>query len=257
MSMLNYETILAQAFLGFPSLLEDIPCLIYPLTMKETCAMGEDKYSYYLGILLSDTEELEVLHSDKKKEYNGLGKKGNLEFLCEKAVLNQRFFLDLQQAFFTFIREEITILLDKQEIVIGKVGDRRILNKDNFLIFQNILRIQNNKLLTLTREEREQETAVSRKFRLLRLKREAAKTQRQAKSGESLSLATYMGVLCTFGIGITPFNVGDLTVVSFYSLLNMKQAKIKYELDIKQLLAGASSSKVKPEMWVKELLKKE
>ena len=100
------------------------------------------------------------------------------------------------------------------------------------------MRIQNNRPVKLSAIEKASESAMARKFRLLREKREAAKAKQKEKEGNLLSLTTYMCMLCTYGIGITPLNVGELTIVSFYCLLNMKQDKTNYELDISQLLAG-------------------
>jgi hypothetical protein len=254
------EDIFAQAYMGLPSLLESVPCLVHPLSMKEVCVMGESRYGQYLRILLTDVDEIVAQHEDDKDNEAGIKKIkdwSNLEYLCNKAKINQPFFIDLQQALLTFLREKVTILLDEHEIIVGDIYDRKIISAATFCDFQNILRLQNNRPIKLSEQEKEKESATARKFRLLREKREAVKAKQAAKDGNLLSLTTYMSVLCTYGIGITPLNVGELSVVSFYCLLNMKQEKTKYELDISQLLAGASPKKVKPVTWIKELLKKE
>lgn len=53
------------------------------------------------------------------------------------------------------------------------------------------------------------------------------------------------------GIGITPLNIGELSYASIGVIMNMMQDKEKYDIDIRSLLAGASSKKVKPKYWIR------
>ena len=53
------------------------------------------------------------------------------------------------------------------------------------------------------------------------------------------------------GIGITPLNIGELSYASIGVIMNMMQDKEKYDIDIRRLLAGASSKKVKPKYWIR------
>ena len=52
------------------------------------------------------------------------------------------------------------------------------------------------------------------------------------------------------GIGITPLTIGELSYATFSKLIGVYQEKEKYEVDIKSLLAGASSKDVKPKYWI-------
>lgn len=52
------------------------------------------------------------------------------------------------------------------------------------------------------------------------------------------------------GIGITPLTVGELSYTTFSKLIGVYQEKEKYEVDIRSLLAGASSKDVKPKYWI-------
>ena len=47
-------------------------------------------------------------------------------------------------------------------------------------------------------------------------------------------------------MGLNPLNVGEITYASMGELIHMYQEKEKYDLDIRQLLAGADSKKIKP-----------
>jgi hypothetical protein len=53
------------------------------------------------------------------------------------------------------------------------------------------------------------------------------------------------------GIGITPLNIGEMSYASIGSIMNMMQNKEKYDIDIRSLLAGADSKKIKPTYWIR------
>jgi hypothetical protein len=53
------------------------------------------------------------------------------------------------------------------------------------------------------------------------------------------------------GIGITPLNIGEMSYASIQPILRMRQEKEKYELDVKTLLAGGDSKKIKPKYWIR------
>ena len=78
-----------------------------------------------------------------------------------------------EKAFYTFIREKVQILSDLKIISIGNGLEKRIIDKNKFYKFQNILRIQNR--LPIEEEAPEDESPMQRKFRLRRQERERAK----------------------------------------------------------------------------------
>jgi hypothetical protein len=53
------------------------------------------------------------------------------------------------------------------------------------------------------------------------------------------------------GIGITPLNIGEMSFVAMNSLVSKYQDKEKFELDVKSLLSGGDSKKIKPVYWIK------
>ena len=60
-----------------------------------------------------------------------------------------------------------------------------------------------------------------------------------------------MAAICCMGIGITPLNIGELSYGSINTIMNMMQEKEKYDLDVRSLLAGADSKKIKPKYWIR------
>ena len=53
------------------------------------------------------------------------------------------------------------------------------------------------------------------------------------------------------GIGITPLNIGEMSYANVGVLMKIYQDKEKYDLDIRSLLAGADSKKIKPKYWIR------
>lgn len=53
------------------------------------------------------------------------------------------------------------------------------------------------------------------------------------------------------GIGITPLNIGEMSYAAFTPIMKMCQEKEKYDIDIRSLLAGADSKKIRPKYWIR------
>ena len=57
--------------------------------------------------------------------------------------------------------------------------------------------------------------------------------------------------ICCMGLGITPLNIGEISYASVSAIMETYQAKEKYEVDIKSMLAGAKDVKLK--YWIRDL----
>ena len=53
------------------------------------------------------------------------------------------------------------------------------------------------------------------------------------------------------GIGLTPLNIGEMSYAAIGPIMAMMQDKEKYDVDIRSLLAGADSKKIKPKYWIR------
>ena len=85
------------------------------------------------------------------------------------------------------------------------------------------------------------------------LSRKRDRIKAQSKGG--LTFGANLVAICCMDLGINPLNIGSLSVAAVKILFNASQLKEKYDLDIKSLLAGADSKKVKPKYWIDELNK--
>jgi hypothetical protein len=79
--------------------------------------------------------------------------------------------------------------------------------------------------------------------------RDKIKARRASKDGISLSVC--LVAICCMGIGITPLNIGEMSYASVGEIMKVMQEKEKYDIDIRSLLAGADSKKVKPKYWIR------
>lgn len=241
------STDLEACFIGAPLLLEDV-CLIKPMTVLDKIRLGM-KYDSYLSLLTISSEDIEdILLNKIGEEGKFLEKITPFDYLMLSAEYNNSFFIELKEAFSTFIREEIFIVPKAKIVLVGKMEEQKIINKDNFSRFQEILRIQNH--LDTPEEIPENENYMQRKFRLRRKQLKEAKAKQAKKDEHTPRFVDLMSSLCVMNVGITWDNIKDLPLFTFYELLGRNQKKEKYDLDIRSLLAGADKKKVKLEYWI-------
>ena len=205
--------------------------------------LGTDKFGEYLGILLLTSSDIEKLLREKKIPENQISQLSDpFTYLLQSAKYSESFFLELTNAFTTFIKEEITLLPDYNIILIGRKEEKRLITKDNFLDFQTILNIQNRK--EVPEPPPPNESAAAKRMRLLKEKRDAVKRKQQQKNGDGMDLITLMEIAEVFGI-----NYKEKSLYAFYSLIQRYQQKEKWEQDIQMLCAGADSKKIKATYW--------
>ena len=162
---------------------------------------------------------------------------------CE---IDNEFLLELKNAFLTFIREEVTILISSCQIVIGSPLDKRIIDNDNFSDFQNVVRLQNKIAEVAKIPENESERA--KHFREKRELRDAVKRKQQGANAPSF--LDLMSAMCAYGVGITPLNIKDMSLFALYHQLNVNGSKERYNTEMHFLYGGADPKKLKPQYWI-------
>lgn len=237
------EDIQNQAFKAIPSKFQKV-CKIYPLTIPEIVKIGVNEYYQMLGLLLLDNYEIADTLEKKGIKDIEIEKIEPLTFLLRNAEASDKFLLELQAAFSTFIKEEIILLPKINSVLVG--GDpkkKRLITTENFSEFQDILRIQNRR--KVKEKPPENESPAQKKMRLLREKVEEAKRRQAQKKSENGS--TFLDVLEiaeVFGV-----NTDKCTLYSLYNLVGRHQAREKWDQDLQMLCAGADSNKIKTKYW--------
>ena len=240
-----------EAFLGLPQKFKNL-CTIYPPTIND---MLKEETKGLANILTITQEEIEDLFVDKvDQQGNPIVPPTVLEYFLINSMYNKVFEKQFIKSFELFLHEPVSLLYELQSIIIGdleketlrvkKPTDYRILNKDNFFDFQNAIRgALGEKPVEPPRENEDP--------RIKRMKAKARYRDRiKAKKGIGITFEETLVSICCMGIGLNPLNIGEISYAATKQLVEKYQQKEKYELDIRSLLAGADSKKIKPKYWM-------
>ena len=226
--------------------------LIYKPTLKEIRELGYSQYNRATSILT-----MSILDIAKFYEQQRIGGDvpSPLSFLISSAISNPINFLEVQLAFFTYLKRPVEISENFISVKDGTKDGDFILDENNFNDFQETLLLINK--MDDVEEERvinSPNERLKQKFIKARLKlREAKRLQREkdAQKGNGITLPDIISSLCVYGIGYDIFNVWDLTIYQIYEIFEKVQAKDEYEHNYSALLAGADSKKIKLKNWMK------
>lgn len=246
LSVDQVEEIKSQAFLNKPSFLPHI-CKIYPKTVSEIIEMGQSHYQGILGTLLLDEIKIAKIVKEKTGEDVPLETIQPLKYLLDSADQDERFSLELKSMFSTFIKEDILFLPKISSILVGPPSEKRLITKNNFKDFQDILCIQNHREVKAAPPENESDW--DRKMRLYHEQVAEIKKKKAKEKGEDgRSMSELLEIATIFGI-----DIDNCTFYAFYQLLRRYQAKEKWEQDLQMLCAGADSKKIKTKYWGESL----
>ena len=248
-----------ELFMGAPYKLGDI-CKIHQLTLEEICfgenPIGMAKYNYYVGLLTMDIEDVKETLTKKgiPIDPSMFENFSVFEYLLLSAENDKGFFLELQRALSTFIKEDILISTNKKVIIVGKPQQRRVIGENEFNELANALRAFNK--MRIKQPPPENETPMQKKFRLKREMRERVKEKQSKKDDdESIEFADLMSSLCTMNVGVTALNIKKFTIYQIKDQLERAQLREKYYTELDMIMAGADSKKIKPIHYVRNLLK--
>ena len=172
------------------------------------------------------------------------------EFLLGNSYNSEEFRKVAIAAFQFFCHVEVTFLFQEKKIIIGNPINEIYLLEEEYFDFQNYIRqslgdksAKPPEPINLNEDPRI--TEIKRRAR----ERDKLKARRASKDG--ISLDTCLTAICCMGIGITPLNIGEMSYAAVGAIMRMMQEKEKYDIDIRSLLAGADSKKVKPKYWIR------
>ena len=241
----------AYSFLGTPFSFQNL-CKVYP--PKVIDILNEINYPVYKKIFLSAQEDLEDEAAEQRLPMETVPTPCEYLFELAKDERIKKIILD---GFQFFIKEPVFLLIEQQVIIVGdlkeslfnakSLQDLKIINKDNYFDFQNALRraIGEKEVEPYNPNENPKIKYFKAKARL--------RDKVKAKSKDGLTLGATLASICCMGIGITPLNIGELSQAAISVIMRYYQEKQKYEIDIKSLIAGADSKKVKPQFWIRNI----
>ena len=240
-----------KVFLGFPIKFKDI-CQIYPPTVNDVS--GNDNFYIYQTLFTMTQEELEDAYS----QHDDIVKIPTpFEYLLMNYHQDEEVRNHILNGFQQFIHEPVTIEPEIQMILIGvdeehldvdkDLDNPRLLKAEDYFDFQNLIRsvMGENPVEPPDPDEDPRVKRIKAKGRY----REKLKAKRQ----QGPKFGTLLAAICCMGIGLTPLNIGEMSYACVSWLIAMAQQKESYEVDVKALLAGADSKKVKPKYWIKNI----
>ena len=239
-------------FLGYPSQYENI-CKVYPPKIKDI--LNEKNYPAYKRLLLSSQEDIEDEYTEMELPLEDAPTP--LGYLFVMSATDERIKQIILDAFQFFIKEPVTMLPDQQMIVIGdltetlksikSVEELRILKEDNYFKFQQMLRRAIGQ-----KEIEPYDPNLHPKVKYFKAKARL-RDKLKATSKDALTLGSTLAAICCMDLNLNPLNIGELSQAAVSVLIRYYQEKQKYDIDIRSLLAGADSKKVKPQNWIRNI----
>lgn len=245
-----------KIFLGLPIKFKDV-CEVFPPTVNDV--VGNDKFSIYSTIFTLTQEDLDniYLKDETVKQVPTPFQYLMMNYYSEEEMRGY-----IEEAFNFFVHEPVTIVPEIEMLLIGKSEDEldpdvdlespRLITEDIFFDFQNHIRMVMGQKPVETPKEEEENLDPRIKRWKMKIK-ESEKIINAKKSKTAPTLGTLLAAICCMGIGLTPLNIGEISYACVQWLIAMYQQNEEYDIDIKALLAGADSKKVKPKYWIKNL----
>ena len=240
-----------RVFLGYPIDFKDI-CQIYPPTVNDVC--GKKDFLIYQSLFTMTQEELEDAYVDSAGATNV---PTPFQYLLMNYYQDETMRKKIEDGFMKFVHEPVTIVPEIEMLLIGKSEDEldpdvdlenpRLLTEENFFDFQNAIRM-------VMGEKAAEPPDPDEDPRVKRIKAKARYRERlKAKRQKGPQFGTLLAAICCMGIGLSPLNIGEMSYACVHWLISMEQQREEYDIDIRALLAGADSKKVKPKYWIKNI----
>jgi hypothetical protein len=245
-----------RIFLGYPIEFKDI-CQIYPPTVDDV--IGNKDFPIYQSLFTMTQEDLEDAYGQDERITQI---PTPFQYLLMNYYQDESIKEKIHDAFKQFIHEPVTIVPEIEMLLIGKseeeldpdvdLDNPRLLTAENYFEFQNMIRrvMGESEVKPPDPEEENLDPRIKRyKAKVRAHDRIIAK--KKAKKGPTLG--TLLAAIWCMGIGLSPLNIGEMSYACVHWLIAMEQQKEEYDIDIRALLAGADSKKVKPKYWIKNI----
>ena len=240
------------AFIGSSFWFQDV-CQIYPPKVSDVIA--NPHFSQYLKLLTISQDDIrDELAKDAEKAPTPF------EFLLANCYHNKDFENVAREAFQLFLHSEVEFIYTDKKICIGKfeeilpkvetIDQLKFITEENYFDFQNVIRVAvgEKKQKPPEAPNPNEDPRITRMKELAR-KRDRVKAKQSGANG--ISIQTCLTAICCMGFGINPLNIGEMSYAAIGPLMKMSQEKEKYDIDVRSLLAGADSKKIKPKYWIR------
>ena len=239
---------------GLPVMYGDV-CLVKSPFLKDIAAEGLSKFYQYLSFMtikkpIMENEEIQKL----------LSPLSDFEYLVLLAQMEPENHKIISAAFQFFTDDKPIFLTQPTRIVLGDATEKRVLTKDNFIGFSELV------LLACAMRDPKEDTiefldsdtprvrALKEKMLKGRRDREEAKKKAKRQSGEKeLELSDLVASLAIGSNTYNMSNVWDLTYYAFQDQLKRMSWREEFDINTRASLAGAKLDKNKLSHWIKSM----
>ena len=219
---------------------------IYPPTIREV--VTNPNFNMFYRVLTLTQEDVQDEIGDRLPQ--GSVCPTPLEYILAHCQYTEGFAQIVEGALVLFCRTKVSFDFENGEVILAVQEKDLCITENNFFDFQNAIRESvGDKAIKppepFNPDEDPRITEIKRRAR----ERDRIKAKQKGKDG--ISLNTCLVAICCMGIGITPLNIGEMSYAAIGEIMKMMQNKEKYDIDIRSLLAGADSKKIKPKYWIR------
>lgn len=239
---------------GLPVMYEDI-CLVKSPFLKDIAAEGLSKFYQYASFMT--IEKPSMGNSELQQLLSPLS---NFEYLFLLAQMEPENHKVISAAFQFFTGDKPIFINEPVSIILGDPAEKRILNKDNFQGFQDLvslacaLKDPKEDTIEFLDSDTPQVRALKEKLLKGRKDRENAKRKERKKTGEKeLELSDLVASLAIGTNSYNVLNVWDLTYYAFQDQLKRMSWREEFDINTRASLAGAKLDKKKLSHWIKSM----
>lgn len=249
------DTTTLKFMCGLPAMYKDI-CLVSSPLLKEIAAEGLERFYQYISIIQikkpsSETDEITKL----------LSPLSDFEYLLLLTQMEKEANKITKAAFKFFTKEDnITFVLEPPTIILGDPSEKRILTKDNYAGFQDLvshacaMKDFDEDTIEFLDSDSPRVRALKEKMLKGRKIREEAKKKKKASNGEkSLELSDLIASLTIGSNSYNMTNVWDLTYYAFQDQLKRMSWREEFDINTRASLVGAKLDKNKLSHWIKTM----
>ena len=239
---------------GLPVMYGDV-CLVKSPFLKDIAAEGLSKFYQYLSFMtikkpIMENEEIQKL----------LSPLSDFEYLVLLAQMEPENHKIISAAFQFFTDDKPIFLTQPTRIVLGDATEKRVLTKDNFMGFSELvslacaMRDPKEDTIEFLDSDTPRVRALKEKMLKGRRDREEAKKKAKRQSGEKeLELSDLVASLAIGSNTYNMSNVWDLTYYAFQDQLKRMSWREEFDINTRASLAGAKLDKNKLSHWIKSM----
>ena len=240
---------------GTPILLDDI-CAIYSVTLGEIVDEGYDNFQKYLSVL---TMTKPPISSSKDPEFRQLLEQlTDFQYLLMTASLDKEVNQMVKDAFKFFTHEDVVILLDTAQIVIGPLAEKHILTEEKFYELQRILKRmyfleQEGEEIIIYDDDPPATKRLKMQMRENREKVRRAKAKKAAQEKSDLKFSDLIGSVTINDCGLNMENIWHITYYAFHDQLKRMGWRDQFNINNRAALAGAKLQKSQLKHWMRSI----